>query len=614
MFGKFRALWKILLGNRFLYVSSVTAMAFATFFSLLGPLVIRATIDSVIGNKPLAAPTWIRSLVYDLGGRSDLASNLWISGIALLLLTIANGSFLYLRGRWSAFAAENTAKNLRDRLYDHLQRLPYEYHVKAETGDLIQRCTSDLETIRRFLATQFVEIGRGIFMVAFAAVIMFSLDVKLAAISMTAIPFVFGFAVVFFVRIRRAFKLSDESEGRLSTTLQENLTGVRVVRAFARQRYEIDKFEGKNVEFRDLTFRLIQMLAVYWASSDLICLIQIGTVLVLGGYLAANGVITLGTMVVFFTYIGRLLWPVRQMGRILTEMGKTSVSIDRINAILDELEELDRGRKLKPAIAGRVVFENVSFSYDGKNAVVNNLSFTAEPGQTVAILGPTGSGKSTMMHLLPRLYDYSAGRITIDGIDIRDIDMHWIREQVGIVLQEPFLFNKTLKQNISLARENAAEDQISNAVTMSALRDVIAGFEKGFETPVGEGGVTLSGGQKQRVAIARALVKDPPVLIFDDSLSAVDTETDTHIRQALAKRHRRATTFIISHRVTTLADADKILVIENGRIVQEGTHSELLDQEGLYRRVWEIQSALEAELVRESGDARQDGRDSTRTE
>ncbi|HUX22672.1 MAG TPA: ABC transporter ATP-binding protein, partial [Spirochaetia bacterium] len=362
---------------------------------------------------------------------------------------------------------------------------------------------------------------------------------------------------------------------------------------------------------RDLTYRLIQMLAVYWASSDLICLLQIGTVLILGGYLSATGVITLGTMVVFFTYIGRLLWPVRQMGRILTDMGKTSVSIDRINAILDEPEEVDEGRRLKPPIAGRVVFDNVSFSYDGSTNVVSKISFTAEPGETVAILGPTGSGKSTIVHLLPRLYDYTSGRIEIDGIDIRDIDLHWIREQVGIVLQEPFLFNKTLRQNISLARENAAEEQISNAVTISALHDVIAGFEKGFETPVGEGGVTLSGGQKQRVAIARALVKDPPVLIFDDSLSAVDTETDTHIRQALAKRHRRATTFIISHRVTTLADADKILVVDNGKIVQEGTHSELLGQEGLYRRVWGIQSALEAELGGERGDARQEGRSST---
>ena len=601
MFGKFRALWNLLKGNRGLYVSSIAAMALATLFSLLGPLVIRATIDSVIGHKPLAAPAWIRSFVGDLGGRSDLATNLWICGLALLLLTSANGAFLYLRGRWSAIASENTARSLRDRLYDHLQRLPYEYHVKAETGDLIQRCTSDLETIRKFLATQLVEIGRGLFMVAFAATIMLALDVRLALISMAAIPLVFVFAVVFFVRIRRAFKLSDESEGRLSTTLQENLTGVRVVRAFARQSHEISKFETKNVEFRDLTFRLIQMLAVYWASSDLICLVQIGIVLILGGYLAANGVITLGTMVVFFTYIGRLLWPVRQMGRILTEMGKTSVSVDRINAILEEPEELNLGRRLKPTGAGRIEFKNVSFSYDGVHNVVEDLSFVAEPGETVAILGPTGSGKSSIVHLLPRLYDYGSGRIEVDGVDIRDIDLHWIREQVGIVLQEPFLFNKTLKQNITLARENAPEEQVHTAVEMSALHDVVAEFEHGYETAVGEGGVTLSGGQKQRVAIARALVKDPPVLIFDDSLSAVDTETDTYIRQALAGRRRRATTFIVSHRVTTLADADRILVIEGGRLVQQGTHAELIAVDGLYKRVWEIQNALEEELEHGGG-------------
>ncbi|HUZ18525.1 MAG TPA: ABC transporter ATP-binding protein, partial [Spirochaetia bacterium] len=447
-------------------------------------------------------------------------------------------------------------------------------------------------TIRRFLATQLVEVGRGIFMVAFSAAVMFSLDLRLATLSMAAVPVVFAFAVLFFVKIRRAFKLSDEAEGRLSTTLQENLTGIRVVRAFARQQFEIDKFETRNVEFRDLTYRLIRMLAVYWASSDFICLLQIGTVLVVGGYLASRGIISLGTMVVFVTYIGRLLWPVRQMGRILTEMGKTSVSIDRIHAILDLEEERDTGRRLKPAIQGRVRFSNVSFSYGGAQ-VLSDISFSAEVGQTIAILGPTGSGKSTMMHLLPRLYDYGSGRIEIDGIDIRNIDLRWIREQVGIVLQEPFLFNKTLRQNISLASENAAEEEIRDAVHMSALHEVVAGFEKGYETPVGEGGVTLSGGQKQRVAIARALIKDPPILIFDDSLSAVDTETDSHIRRSLATRKRRVTTFIISHRASTLADADKILVLEKGRLVQEGTHAELLGSEGLYRRVWRIQNTLQ---------------------
>lgn len=601
MFRKFRALWTILKGNRALYSASVASMGLATLFSLSGPLVIRATIDSVIGHKPLAAPAAIRHLVAMLGGTSELAANIWICGIALLLLTLASGFFLHLRGRWSAVASENTARDLRDRLYNHLQHLPYDYHVKAQTGDLIQRCTSDLETIRRFLATQFVEVGRGIFMVAIAAAVMLSLDVRLALISMAAIPAVFAFAVLFFVRIRRAFKLSDESEGRLSTTLQENLTGVRVVRAFARQQHEIDKFEGKNVEFRDLTFRLIKMLAVYWASSDLICLLQIGAVLVLGGYLAARGVISLGTMVLFFTYIGRLLWPVRQMGRILTEMGKTSVSIDRINAILDFPEESDRGRRLKPQVRGRVRFSHVSFAYEGGPTILEDVSFSAEEGETVAILGPTGSGKSTLMHLLPRLYDYGEGRIEIDGIDIRDIDLEWLRRQVAIVLQEPFLFNKTLRQNISLARENAPEEEILDVVHVAALHEVITGFEKGFETPVGEGGVTLSGGQKQRVAIARALVRDPPILIFDDSLSAVDTETDSHIRRALAARRRRATTFIISHRVTTLADADKILVLEKGRLVQEGTHAELLREAGLYRRVWTIQNSLESQLEREPG-------------
>jgi len=588
---KLQLLWKLMKGNRLLYFGAVISIGIATLFTFLSPLVIRLTIDSIIGNSPMAVPSWIGELIGRAGGKDFLTRNLWVCGGLLVLLSILNGIFTYFKGKWSAMAAESTARNIREVLYDHLQHVSYDYHVKAETGDLIQRCTSDVDTIRSFLAVQFVEIGRALFMLLTALLIMFRLSVTMAVI-----PVIFSFAVVFFLRVKKAFKDSDESEGRLSTVLQENLTGVRVVRAFARQKYEIGKFEERNAEYRDLTYRLILLLAGYWSLSDLLCMLQIGAVLTFGVYWSTLGKISLGTLVVFITYEGMLLWPIRQMGRILTDMGKTMVSLGRIQQILDYPLETEDETGLKPEIKGEIVFDKVCFGYDEKHPVIKDVSFTAKPGQTVAILGPTGSGKSTLMHLLPRLYDYQSGRLLIDGVDIQEMDKKWLRRNVGIVLQEPFLFSKTIKENIGLAIHELDETEVLEAARVAAVHDSISEFEKGYDTVVGERGVTLSGGQKQRVAIARTLIKNSPVLIFDDSLSAVDTETDAAIRKALDERKRKATTFIISHRITTLAEADFILVLENGRIVQQGTHQALVSEPGLYQRIWSIQNALEKEV------------------
>jgi ATP-binding cassette subfamily B protein len=410
------------------------------------------------------------------------------------------------------------------------------------------------------------------------------------------IPFIFAFAVIFFIKVKAAFKASDESEGRLSTVLQENLSGVRVVRAFARQKYEIDKFDEKNVEYRNLTYRLIRLLAWYWSVSDFLSLIQIIAVTVLGTYWAATGIITLGTLLAFSTYVGMLLWPVRQLGRVLTDMGKALVSIERIQEILDEpIEDLDEGDSLEK-IKGNIEFENVSFYYEKGKSILDNVSFKVKQGQTVAILGPTGSGKSTLVGLLPRLYDNQEGSIKIDGIDVKKISKRVLRENIGIVLQEPFLFSKTLKDNIRLATSETEEKEIFKAAKVASVHDVIKSFDDGYETAVGEKGVTLSGGQKQRVAIARTIINGSPILIFDDSLSAVDTETDAAIRKRLKKLENKATTFIISHRLITLAEADIILVLDEGKIVQQGTHLDLIEQEGLYKRVWSIQNSLEEEL------------------
>lgn len=592
-------LWKLMKGNRVKYTGAITAIAVSAYISIQIPLIVRFSVDNVIGKQRMEVSKFIR-IVFSIFERNDISNiNLWICGAAIIALTALNGLFQFLKGKWSSEASEAVARKTRDRLYDHLQKMSYDYHVKAETGDLLQRCSSDVETIRRFLAMQFVEMGRGIFMLVSVSAIMFTLNVKLAMISMTAVPFLFVFAFVFFTKVQKVFLMCDESEGRLSTTIQENLTGMRVVRAFGKERYEIDRFDERNAEYRDLVYKLIKLLAYYWSISDALCLIQIASILVIGAYLSATGVISIGTLLVFMTYEGMLLWPVRQMGRILTDMGKSFVAAKRIFEILDAPTEIMEETSEKHGIKGSIEFDNVSFQYEEGKPVLKNISFKVKSGQTVAILGPTGSGKTSMVNLLPRLYDYTDGSIKIDGIELKTIDKKWIRENVGIALQEPFLFSKTIKENILLSKDDAKDGEVYAAAEIASVHDTILEFEQGYETAVGEKGVTLSGGQKQRVTIARTILNNYPILIFDDSLSAVDTETDAAIRKALKERSREVTTFIISHRITTLAEADIILVLDKGRLIQKGTHEELLAHDGLYKKIWTIQNSLEKDLEEE---------------
>ena len=591
-----KLLWNHMDGNKLTYLGAILSVGLAALFTMLGPLVIRVTIDSIIGGQPVTAPFPILKFIegYDF---QQFRSTLWVPGLMLVSITVLRGFFMFLRGKLSAQASESIAKRLRDRLYDHLQYLPYSYHKKADTGDLIQRCTSDVDTIRRFLGAQLVEVGNAIFMVSLATYIMISLDLRMTLISLTVVPFIFAFAIIFFWKVKKAFQEADEAEAEMTTVLQENLTGVRVVRAFANQAHELSKFEEKSSEYRKQVYRVIWLLACYWGASDFLALGQIAAVVAFGAYFTAQGTLSIGTLVVYTSYIGMLLWPVRQMGRILTDMGKALVAVERIQAILDEPAEVLEVNHLKPEIKGKVTFENVYFGYEPENPVLRGISFSVEPGQTVAILGQTGSGKSSLMHLLARLYDYQDGSIKIDGIELKNIDKKWIRKHVGIVPQEPFLFAKTIRDNITLARSDASDEEVFQAAKEAAIHDVILKFEKGYETLVGERGVSVSGGQRQRIAIARALITQSPILIFDDSLSAVDTETELAIREALKSRTRHATTFIISHRITTLMHADLILVLQDGQIVQSGTHEELVSQPGLYKRIWELQSAQVLEAI-----------------
>ncbi len=597
----FKSIFRFMKGSRLQYFGAVISVGLATFLSLLTPLIIKAAIDGVLGGDTSDIPPVIGGLMESIAasGQGRSASVLLLFAAVYMGVSLMRGVFFYLKGKWSAMASESLAKRIRDSIYGHIQELPYDYHVTAETGDLIQRATSDVETIRKFLAVQFVEIGRAMFMLGFTLYFMLSLDVMMTIYSMIVVPVIFAFSYLFFTKVKKAFQKSDEAEGRLSNVLQENLSGVRVVRAFGRQKYESDKFEKKNAEYRDLTYRLIKLLAYYWGFSDLLCLLQIGTVLFVGGLAAVHGTLSIGTLVVFVLYEGRLLWPVRQMGRILTDMGKTAVSVKRIMEILDEPEEKDPEGAIEPEISGGIEFRNVHFSYGEGVPVLRGIDLKVAPGQTVAILGATGCGKSSMVHLLSGLYRCTGGSILLDGNDIDTIKRKWLRSHVGLVLQEPFLYSRTIRENIGVVKPGIADADIFEASKDAAIHHVILDFENGYDTDVGEKGVTLSGGQKQRVAIARTLTKDYPVLIFDDSLSAVDTETDAAIRESLKRRNKRATTFIISHRINTLAEADLIIVVEKGRIVQQGDHASLMREEGMYRRIAGLQNEIERDLEAE---------------
>ncbi len=584
-------------GQKFKFLVLMIVVLIYVSLTLLSPILFQFLIDNVIQLAPITNPLmkWYSSL---FGGVDLIRNNLWLGALMIISVNLLTLGLQFFRGKWNGQISELFAEKLRNTLFSHLQHMPYAYHQKSKTGDLIQRCTSDVETVRRFIAGQFAEMLYAISMTIIAMVILFNVYAPLAWYAIMALPIIFVFAYVFFVRMQKIFKQSDEAEGVLSNTIQENLAGVRVVKAFNREVYEAEKFDVKNKEYKNLTYRLIELLGVYWGSSDFICLTQILVVVLLGINYAQMGILTVGQFFIFISYEGMILWPVRNVGRILSDMGKMLVSIGRLQEILDSpVEPLEEG--LTPSIKGDIHFNHVYFKYeDGEQEVLKDVSFKVKQGQTIAILGPTGSGKSSLVHLLTRLYDYQKGSITLNGTELKEIQRHHLRKNIGIVLQEPFLYSRSIYDNILLANPSANEGEVIEAAKAASVHRVINEFDLGYKTLVGEKGVTLSGGQKQRIAIARTIINKSPILIFDDSLSAVDTETDASIRKALKALSGGLTTLIITHRVATAQAADKIVVLQEGKVSQMGTHAELIKQEGLYARIVEIQGRMiEGEVV-----------------
>lgn len=565
------------------------------------PQVIRISVDGVLGSDLSKIPEWVKAFLSEETIRENPGKMLTIAALAVILLAAINIAANYYSKVFAAKGSESFVKGMRDQLYDHIQKLPYSWHVKNQTGDIIQRCTSDVDVVRNFVTNQLMEVFRIIFLIVFYMVIMFSMNVKISFIAVSFFPIVILYSGYFFSKIAQHFQEADEAEGILSSVVQENLTGVRVVRAFGRESFERKRFDEKNERFAGLWIYLGKFLSLYWSIGDLITGIQILTVICMGVLFTVDGNLTVGEFIAFVSYNSSMAWPVRSLGRIISEMSKAGVSIDRIAYILDEKEEDDRPGVTKPAINKDIVFDKVNFKYEEGAAVLKDVSFTVPAGKTFAILGNTGSGKSTLVHLLNRLYDLpdGCGKITIGGVDIRDIDRQYLRSQIGMVLQEPFLYSGSIKENVGITRESSAFDDIREACEIACVDSAIDSFTDGYETIVGERGVTLSGGQKQRVAIARMLVEHTPVMIFDDSLSAVDAQTDAMIREALKKRMAGTTVILIAHRITTLMQADCIMVLEDGAVAEMGSHEQLMEHHGIYRRIYDIQmnTQLDADSV-----------------
>ena len=586
-----RTLRLLLRGSGWYFFICILSGTLLTVCDLIIPQVIRVTVDSVIGNAPPALGGGALRILDLMGGVEGLRAHMWRIAVFLGALGLLGAMFRYLSGVSNAMAGETLVKTARDALYHHIQRLPWAWHSKNPTGDIIQRCTSDVERVKTFFQEQFVITFRLVVTILLALVCMLSMNAKLSLVALVMLPVVIAYSLHFYNRIRDEFAECDENEGLLSTIAQENLTGVRVVKAFGRENFERERFEKQNVYYTGLWVGLLRDMSVFWSVGDLTSCLQIMLVVVFGTVLCVRGEMTGGEFISFAVYNAMLIGPVRRLGRLISEMSKMGVSLNRLGEVLSAEPEQDVPDAVTAPMDRDIRFENVSFRYsEDQPEVLRGVSFTIPAGKSFGILGGTGSGKSTLLALLCRLYAPTEGEILVGDTPLARMRAKWVRENVGVVLQEPFLFSRSVEENIGVC---GADAEAVRAAAITACIDAdISRFANGYETVVGERGVTLSGGQKQRIAIARMLTKKTPVIVFDDSLSAVDTETDERIRAALKRDLEGSTTIIVSHRITTLLDCDSVLVLEKGQVSQLGSPKDLLAREGIFRRIFELQMAV----------------------
>jgi ATP-binding cassette, subfamily B, bacterial len=587
--NKWLGLWRLMTGFHGTYLGATLSLGLAATANTATFLLLRYFIDNYLGG-------------------AEQTVSLWLILAGFLALALAQGFFTFGSRTLAARTAEGVTVRLRNYLYDHIQRLPFKFHDQNQTGEMLQRATSDVDAIRRLFADQAIESGRVLllFLINFAAILY--LDWWLGVISVIIVPVITLVSVFFFKRVSDRYEKFQETEAQLSTTLQENLTGVRVVKAFARQEFEEAKFERINWEKYARGKRLLMMHALFWPVTDLICGAQMLLGFTLGALMAINGEISVGTYLAYSGLVVWIIWPMRNLGRLIVHMSQGLVSFERVATVIKaDREPTVEGSihaENAPAMRGEIRFEGVGLRYrDETESVLHDITFTARLGQRIALLGASGSGKTSLVNLLPRFYEYTEGRILIDGIELTEYNRHYLRRQIGIVEQEPFLFSRTIRENITYGVEReVTQEEVEAAAKAAAIHEVILSkFPEGYNTLVGERGITLSGGQKQRMAIARTLLKDPRILILDDSTSSVDTETEAAIRGALRRLMQGRTSLIIAHRITSVMDADLILVLSHGRIIQRGTHESLMREEGLYRRIYEAQTRIEQELQAEIG-------------
>lgn len=595
--GTFTRIIRYVSGNWHLFLISVVCMAVSVVVTVQIPFLTKDAIDN-------AFPLLTNEATVELG-----KSRLLVLSVEIVGLTIIVGTLYFVQRYVNTYFSQKVVYDIRNDVFATLQNQSFAFYDKVHTGQLLAKVTTDIDRIRGFLGWQLTFLINSMFLLAATLYSMFTMNLRLTMLLLLLMPPLFLAFYYFGRKIRPLFQQMREQYGNLTSVLHENIAGIRVVRAFAREDFERRRFKSENDKYFKTTLASVRVRAFF---IPLIAfLIGLGTIVIFwyGGSEAISGTLTIGALVAFNAYLAMLVMPMRFLGFFVSGYQLSMAAGDRVFGIMDaerEIKEKPNAITL-PKLQGGVRFENASFSYEKGQQILRNINLEAKPGETVALLGATGSGKSTIIRLIPRFYDVTSGKITVDGYDVRDVKLRSLREQIGIVSQETFLFTLSIKENIAYGKPKATMDEIIEAAKTARAHEFISAFPNGYDTRVGERGVTLSGGQQQRIAIARALLSDPKILILDDSTSSVDVETEYEIQRALQVLLKNRTTFLITQRVSTIRNASKIVVLENGEVAEEGTHETLMTKKGAYYRIY--QTLYEAQKPIIDAQTKQNSRD-----